>query len=342
MRFPADMVELISKAKSLGIACNEHGGVSEGFDSCWGDTAYPPCGYLPWKALEVGNGDTYGFYWPIGREEGPPVVCTLMHDEWAVLPVASGLREFARLHVLRHSGSEEDPPEDEELNALIDEVEPRMDDLSSICERAKTEEEEEYGLPYWGAWNPEPLLEADAQSPHLLMLSGKAAIAQRRLELAEKHLLAALAVLPEYSEALGLLALVYRQMGQHADSAAMAMEAITSPHCFGVADRKRLSGWIRQMRDSTYTGNDPLWRMRGTLEFSQDGEGDADYSAFEPLVEAYHVAGLGQRAVRLRITVGEMMSRETAAFQERAGWSGGLWREVLRDDLKRAGIARVC
>jgi hypothetical protein len=82
--------------------------VTGGFESGWGGGAYPPPGYLPWNILDVGNGDTYGYYWPIGREDGPPVVCTLMHDAGALLPVASSLASCIRLHLLARNGNLEE------------------------------------------------------------------------------------------------------------------------------------------------------------------------------------------------------------------------------------------
>ena len=74
------------------------------------------------------------------------------------------------------------------------------------------------------------MLAVDPASPHLLWLAGKRAVADRRYDRAEGHLRAALAVLPEYAEALALLGLVYRQTARHAESAAAMMEALRQRH----------------------------------------------------------------------------------------------------------------
>ncbi|MGK5029675.1 hypothetical protein [Janthinobacterium sp. MDT1-19] len=38
------------------------------------DTPYPPLGFSPFFEGALGNGDTFGLYWPIGREAFEPIV----------------------------------------------------------------------------------------------------------------------------------------------------------------------------------------------------------------------------------------------------------------------------
>ena len=49
---------------------------------------YPPPGYVEIEGSEVGNGDSWGWYVAVGRENAQPVLCTTTHDAFAVLPVA--------------------------------------------------------------------------------------------------------------------------------------------------------------------------------------------------------------------------------------------------------------
>lgn len=50
---------------------------------------FPVNGFLPLFETDFGNGDYYGLYWPIGRENETPIVCELFHDEWRLTPVFS-------------------------------------------------------------------------------------------------------------------------------------------------------------------------------------------------------------------------------------------------------------
>lgn len=56
--------------------------------------AYPPLGFLPFSENQLGNGDSFGLYWPIGRELTEPIVAETWHDEWRVQPSYSNLRSF--------------------------------------------------------------------------------------------------------------------------------------------------------------------------------------------------------------------------------------------------------
>src|SRR5687767_11862145 len=106
MRVPIDVAKKACAGAGLGLgfSCDADGRVTKGFEPLrFGP--YPPPGYLAWNRLDVGNGDTYGYYWPIGCEEGDPLVCTTMHDAWALEPVASGLAEAVRLHLIAHHAS---------------------------------------------------------------------------------------------------------------------------------------------------------------------------------------------------------------------------------------------
>jgi len=55
---------------------------------------YPPIGFCPFADHELGNGDTFGLYWPFGREAREPIVCEIWHDEAALVPMFSSLSAF--------------------------------------------------------------------------------------------------------------------------------------------------------------------------------------------------------------------------------------------------------
>src|ERR1700733_3825903 len=45
---------------------------------------YPPLGFYSIAEHELGNGDCFGLYWPIGREDHEPIVAETFHDEWSI------------------------------------------------------------------------------------------------------------------------------------------------------------------------------------------------------------------------------------------------------------------
>lgn len=55
---------------------------------------YPPLGFVPLWEAELGNGDYYGLYWPIGKEASEPIVCDMSHDDWSLWPAFSSLDKF--------------------------------------------------------------------------------------------------------------------------------------------------------------------------------------------------------------------------------------------------------
>lgn len=59
-------------------------------------TPYPPLGFIPFFDNSLGNGDTFGLYWPIGRETLEPIVVETWHDSWAIQPAYSSLASFLR------------------------------------------------------------------------------------------------------------------------------------------------------------------------------------------------------------------------------------------------------
>ncbi len=55
---------------------------------------YPPLGFRPFRECDLGNGDEYGLYWPIGREGEEPIVAETQHDGHAMDPAFSCLDRF--------------------------------------------------------------------------------------------------------------------------------------------------------------------------------------------------------------------------------------------------------
>jgi hypothetical protein len=55
---------------------------------------YPPLGFIPVSEAELGNGNYYGLYWPLGRENDEPLVCDMLHDEGRLILSFSSTDKF--------------------------------------------------------------------------------------------------------------------------------------------------------------------------------------------------------------------------------------------------------
>lgn len=56
--------------------------------------SYVPFGFVPFAEHQLGNGDTFGLYWPIGQEDQEPLVAETFHDDGALQPMFSSLARF--------------------------------------------------------------------------------------------------------------------------------------------------------------------------------------------------------------------------------------------------------
>jgi tetratricopeptide (TPR) repeat protein len=258
MKLPADIDRI-----SLG-----HGFEASGF--------YPPLGFYPFSECELGNGDTFGLYWPFGREPEEPIVAEVRHDEWRLVPGYSKLGAF--------------------LGAA-----------------AQSLEEEEYPEP--------PSLDDDPRSPLACLAAAQEELRAQRVEPAVGLLERAVAVLPEYTEALSALGAQYIRLGMHEEACEVAVRAIISPPCFGARPTKLLR-WLASQKDAPPSlVHDPVWALRGGLRLVFGGTREnPDYpqllEAIERYVEQYELV----KAILLMQTYGELMSAETVAFQERYGF----------------------
>jgi tetratricopeptide (TPR) repeat protein len=238
-------------------------------------TAYPPMGFYPFFEYQLGNGDTFGLYWPIGREQEEPIVAEVWHDEWRIVPGYSSLHAFLKA----------------------------------------TERLEEDDLP------ESPSLELDPRSPVACFEAAKLEIQAQRIEEATALLEAAVAVLPEFTDALGLLGAQYIRLGRYAEAGEVAVRAIISPPCFGGRPLKLLR-WLASQREAPPSlVEDPIWLVRSQLCLTFGGvKENPDYPLLLNAIEQYDALGQILKAVTLAQTYAELMSSETVAFRERYGF----------------------
>ena len=231
--------------------------------------SYPPLGFMPFSESALGNGDSFGLYWPIGREAMEPIVVETWHDEWRIQPHFSSLTAFLQAY-------------------------------------AAAEDE------YVGT----PSLADDPASPRAAFLAAKELIAQRNPAAAIALLEAALAIVPEYTEALALLHGQYVRAGRTDDAVRVAIQAIISPPSFGGPPLKALQ-WLRTQ--PVPEGElDPIWRACGQLSFHFGGSKEnGEYRVLLAAIATYLEQGNHVCASTLMQTYAELMSAETVSFQER-------------------------
>ena len=238
--------------------------------------SYPPLGFTPFSESALGNGDSFGLYWPIGREAVEPIVVETWHDEWRIQPHFSSLAAFLRAH-------------------------------------AQLDEDDEDG-----GYVDTPTLADDPASPRASFLAAKELIAQQDSAGAIALLEAALAILPEYTDALVLLHGQYVRAGRSEDAIKVAIQAIISPPSFGGPPLKALH-WLR-LQTQSGTEHDPIWLCCKQLSFNFGGSKEnADYPLLADAIDIYLEQGKLRSASTLMQTYAELMSAETVSFQERYG-----------------------
>jgi tetratricopeptide (TPR) repeat protein len=320
MRLPEDIVAKLKSGAHLGIKFSEQG-YAEGFSDppsyCSG-VLYPPLGYLEWRILEVGNGDTYGYYWPIGKENNDPIVCTTMHDEWTLWPVATNLEKCLRVLLVR------EPYLADEILAVANDFGYDVSDIQIL------------DGPVGHEW-PDALPQ-DPDSPALLLDRARRVLHEENLGEAQGLLAHALDVLPEYTEASFLLARICRRQRDLEATRAALLAVLTSPDslCARVEPtREKALAWFQALRGGDLSGGDGvLWRERRRLTAGYSRMSPNEYAIYEEAIAAYHAAGQGTTAVRVRVLIGEILYRQGATF----AWIPEAHARKLRADIEKAGL----
>ncbi len=327
MWIPSDQVRILARL-NVGGPFREDGTID------WrivGQDSYThiPGLFVEWDVLDNRELDEkwlFGYYWPIGKEETPPIAVT--GNEVALHPIASGLE--ACLLLMHAIGNYS-----EELPDLLHEF--------GLTERAATISHRpaiDGGIQLWGVPSAEDLLPIDLESPHLLLQAAKEQAAIGELDRSLSLVEAALAHLPEYADALWFRVQVLRRLRRVPESANAMLNYLTTPMLFyGFEHWRTAIKQIKQLPDETLPDcQDPFWTRRSALTLAEGVKTNPDYLLYDEMIEEYHKLGLGIKAVSMRIRVCEMMRSETVSFQERYGWSSEAHEERMRNDLMRAGL----
>ncbi len=191
---------------------------------------------------------------------------------------------------------------------------------------AATQERDEEDLP------EPPSLAGDPQSPIACLEAAKREIQSQDVEAAVTLLETAVDVLPEFTDALSLLAAQYLRLGRYSEACEAVLRAIRSPPCFGQRP-VRILRWLASQDDAQPdTLDDPIWRVRKELRLVFGGEKEnSDYPMLQEAMEQYLVQGQLVEALTLMQTYGQLMSQETISFQERYGFDPAAFRARERD-----------
>lgn len=316
-----EIASVIGDNDILGFNCDDKGKVPA---NKFIKNTYPPIGFLPWSILEVGNGDVYGFYWPIGKDNEPPLVSTTYHDSHYLSIFASSIQNAIKILWLRFDFDQESDDsilcEDlQELAALF------KVDLSDCSEINR---DSHIGM-----------LKVDDKSPEILLEAGKEYIAKNMLLEAEECFLRAVSIVPEYTVALFELCKLYRRLRNENKAIEYMLLTSISPISFGnITYRQQCLTWLKSIgREKFSKINDPLLSKIGELSFNFHEKFNNDFMLYDSIIEKYFEMGEYRKAISLRILTGELMHIETTAFQERYSWSYDIFFQKLKAELQLAG-----
>lgn len=344
MYLPEPLITKIRAGLSLGFDLTSDNIPCDFANSGDRETTYPPPGYLEFKILAVGNGDTYGFYWPVGKENSPPLVVTTMHDSWFVFPVASSFERAIRLlHVCQLGGDEDADECESEVEAIAKQFEIDLSDLPTL---------ENDDSVFLFRKSASALLKIDDSSPGLLHAAALEARALGDLVAAENHATRATQLLPEYSDAWDLLARIRQQNRNLPGFIEAALRALSTPFSFGARSRNELLAALQGLPDSACSdANDPIWVRRKMLTFSEDFYKSPDLLLLSEAVGEFQAAHQDVRAIHLQLTIGDLMGfqdgflvREylaghTTAFHDRSRLPWKSYRASLRQSHITANLA---
>ena len=279
------------------------------------DVPYPPLGFCAIAEHQLGNGDTFGLYWPIGHEDRDPIVAETYHDEWSLEPHFSSLDRFLNASAFEQMTNEADDDRDAD----------DFDDDSFVGT---------------------PTIEADPRSPAACLVAARDNLQSQNISVALEFLETAVSVLPEFTLAQALLCTQYRRIGKNDAAIRSAIQAIISPSCFG-APPTHIASWLAQQTNCPKEqASDPIWinRERLTLKFGGVKEND-QYRILRDAIDVYLGNSMFISAMTLMQTYAQMMYSETISFRERYNFDArefvGWQRDVAESQYGRARVLEI-
>lgn len=308
---------------------------------------YPPIGFLPF--YEIGNGDDHGYYWPLGREESPPLIAMSSHDTGSIIPENSQIVRFYACQVARERAELED--EEDEFEDSFSSA----DEYRSIVEAAIGKSLPDDVIAPVQADDIRGLLELDPESPFLLTAVGDLCMQDNDVEQAIHYYGQAVEHLPEYVAAHFALALAYRRQRQRTEAMHHLREALVgNPVFYGgsfwaetwLPGNKMRNDWRRkslmwlQQYSQQASVDDPLIAAACELQFQEGVKESPDFEIFESLIVEYLDRGQPVEAVKIWMLYGHRAAEETVSFRSRLGLTSKRYGERLIELLDLAKLNR--
>ena len=257
---------------------------------------YPPPSFWSIQKHQLGNGDSFGLYWPVGRENEEPIILEMWHDSMEMIPQFSSLDKFL-----------------EGSNLL-----PDTDDFL------------------------EPNLEVDEKSPVLLVKEAKTLMEKASFQKAIECLTIALDVLPEYTEALSMIAMLYRRLQNNALALEYAIRAFRCPKSFGIVNPS-LWPWFQKMDMAPESVlADPFWKHRTELTWRFGKNEDfRNYEVLQTILDDYLENKQVVEWFLTSLTYTEYIVREDPKFKKKFMFDAGKERRKLVEQyMKLTGFNR--
>ncbi len=297
---------------------------------------YPPVGFFPFAG--TGNGDYHGFYWPLGREDRPPLVAYSSHDAYALIPEHGDLSAAGRCQLARDA----DRQLTYEFKAAFDAAQIPQPTISIDAVVAVDDHTS--------------LLTLDPDSPFRNCAVADQLVSENKFDDAESHYRKAIEFLPEYGAAHFGLGYLLRRTRRQSLASVHLRQGLMCSHvfrggCFWADHilpgpfrsdwpRKALL-WLQQLNEPDDSlRDDPFMRNVKEMALSSGIAEICNVELSIAMVDEYCRRGSFLDAVYIWITFGECASLETTSFRERHGITARSFGKRLAVLFRDAGIGR--
>ncbi len=297
---------------------------------------FPPPGFFPFYG--IGNGDYHGFYWPIGREDGPPIVGFSSHDVWSLIPENSDIKSLYHCQLAKSNG-------DGEVSGHYRE----------LAEQAGGKSPSEHDLRGVKCNDFEVLLSLDPKSPFYLCAAADVQVGRNEIKAAEQYYRQSLDQLPEYVAAHFGLAYILRRQRRAEEATIHLRQALMGPLAFYGGSfwsdtslpgsfrndwhRKSLM-WLQSSKTFHQSiADDPFIRSIDKLTFQSGLAVNPDVDILRAISDEYAATSRYAEAARTWQLIGDRACLETCTFRERYNLKPSTYGTRLAELLELAGNA---
>jgi len=295
---------------------------------------FPPPGFLPF--YDTGYGDCHGFYWPIGREDGPPIVAFSSHDVSSLIPENSDIESLYRCQLATSNGDTTYPSHYRDLAETAIGKPPSEHDIRDLkCDDFNA------------------LLLLDPKSPFYSCAAADVHVGNNEIEAAEQWYRQSLDQLPEYVAAHFGLAYVLRRQRRAEEATVYLRQSLLGPLAFYGGSfwsntslpgsfrndwhRKALM-WLQSSKTFHESiADDPFIRSIDKLTFKSGLAVNPDFDVLRAIIDEYAAKGRYLDAARTWQLIGDRARIETTSFRERYNLNPTTYGTRLAELFKLAG-----